>query len=126
MCVQFFKMEKEICKIYHNNFGIAFVWNLPKAAKSNKVQLVFNHLGFQLSLKEIELFAKQIEISRTSYASCGSCSLKKECKSILLETPSSLVSLAVNKEELDLLADLVNGTLFWLQLQDYLTSFSKN
>tara|TARA_R110002072_G_scaffold174802_19_gene330598 strand:- start:14746 stop:14856 length:111 start_codon:yes stop_codon:yes gene_type:complete len=36
------------------------------------------------------------------------------------------VSLAVNEKELEELDDLLNGTLFWLDLEDYLKNQSKN
>jgi hypothetical protein len=42
-------MEQEICKIYHNNIGIAFRWQSALDKASEKVQVVFNHMGFHLT-----------------------------------------------------------------------------
>jgi len=119
-------MEKEICKIYHNNIGIAFRWQAPFNNTSEKVQVVFNHMGFQLSKEEIVLFSNQVACSRASVSNCTRCAFKKDCKNILLETPSASVSLAVNEKELEQLDDLLNGTLFWLDLEDYLKTTSRN
>lgn len=119
-------MEKEICKIYHNPIGIAFRWQTPFEKASEKVQVVFNHMGFHLSKEEIELFSNQVACSRDSVSNCDRCAFKKECKNILLETPSAAVSLAVNEKELEQLDDLLNGTLFWLNLEDYLKNQCKN
>lgn len=119
-------MEQEINKIYHNNFGIAFRWESPLDRGFEKVQVVFNHMGFHLSREEVELFAHQLACSRASISNCSRCAFKKECKNILLETPSAAVSLAVNEKELEELDDLLNGTLFWLDLEAYLNSTCKN
>jgi hypothetical protein len=122
----FSAMEQEICKIYHNNIGIAFRWQSALDKASEKVQVVFNHMGFHLSREEVELFSNQVACSRESISDCSRCAFKKECKNILLETPSATVSLAVNEKELEELDDLLNGTLFWLDLEDYLKNLCRN
>tara|TARA_E500000318_G_scaffold76764_1_gene71447 strand:+ start:800 stop:1159 length:360 start_codon:yes stop_codon:yes gene_type:complete len=119
-------MEKEICKIYHNPIGIAFRWQIPFEKTSENVQVVFNNMGFHLSKEEIELFSYQVACSRESISSYDRCAFKKDCKNILLETPSASVSLAVNENELEQLDDLLNGTLFWINLKDYLKNHCKN
>lgn len=126
VALSFVIMEKEICKIYHNNIGIAFRWQSPLDRVSEKVEVVFKQIGFQLTKNEIELFSNQVACSKATLSDWSQCAFKKDCKNILLETPSALVSLVVNEKELEQLDDLLNGTLVWLDLMNYLKNMSKN
>jgi len=119
-------MENDIHKIYHNSFGIAFQWKFPEQKKKpKKVQLVFRDMGFYLSLVEIKEFynciyaTKQLETDVCCREDCD-----KRC--IMIKSPSDKVSLAVNETELLQLEDLLKGTLFQLELNDYLNHLCKN
>ena len=50
----------------------------------------------------------------------------EDCRSILLQTPSNKVSLAVSSVELGQIEDLLRGTLFQLRLNNYLVDICKN
>ena len=113
-------MEKEIYKIYHNDFGIAFQWK-SNATKRDKIQLVFRNMGFYLTAKEIRQFHENVFDARNSKG-CSCCERDCNTKSILLKTPSTKVDLAVNEKELMEVEDLIKGTLFQLDLDNYLNN----
>lgn len=117
---------KDVNTLYHNDFGIAFRWkNIPE--RLHMVQLVFRDTGFLLDKKSIQKFANQIHKSMGSQNSaCGQCDLNRSCRSILLETPMEHLTMAISLDELDQLNDLVQGTLFQLELEHYLAQLSLN
>lgn len=112
----------EILKIYDNTIGIAFKW---KHVNSNLTQIIFRDTGFHLSENEIEAFVEKIADAKQQKR-CSECKLGDKCKSILLQTPSNKVSMAVSKTELSEIEDLLRGTLFQLRLNNYLTEVCKN
>lgn len=112
----------DILKIYDNPIGIAFQW---LNTKSNLTQVVFRDTGFHLSEQEIELFIEKTADARTQ-TNCATCKLGDSCKSILLQTPSNKVSMAVSRVELGQIEDLLRGTLFQLRLNNYLLGVCKN
>ena len=111
---------QEIKQIYHNNLGTAFYWRKDNAVLFDKVQLVFREMGFYFTQLELELFKRCIEDSYTQNNCCTNCELKNKCHKFLLKTPCSQIDLAVSMEELDAVKDLVEGTLFKINLDDYL------
>ena len=116
----------EIHTIYSNAIGIAFQWQKDVAEGiTDQYQLVFRDMGFRLTLDEIKEFSNHIQESK-EYRGCSACNKDKDCKSILLRTPSFKIDLAVNKSELQEIDDLVSGTLFQLDLQQYLNKLSLN
>ncbi len=110
-----------IYKIYENNIGIAFKWT--KGAFLT--QVIFRDIGFHISKEEIETFIEEIKISR-SKANCIDCHLGKNCRSLLLKTPSNQVSVAVSLNELVDIEDLLRGVLFQLKINEYLSAICKN
>ena len=119
-------MVEDIYRIYYNEFGIAFQWKQHVNRRHfNKIQLVFRDMGFHLSSEEIKLFLKQVKAAR-QHQTCN-CEQEKQldCKNILLKTPSQYIDLAVSKKELNLIADLLKGTLFNLELNGYLNTVLK-
>jgi hypothetical protein len=117
-------MENEITKIYHNDFGIAFQWKYA-SAKQGKIQVVFRNMGFYLTLGEIKQFQKHI-IEAQQPKNCSCCKADCNGRSILLKTPSSKIDLAVNTKELTEVDDLIKGTLFQLDLNNYLNNICKS
>ncbi|WGH74884.1 hypothetical protein P8625_12475 [Tenacibaculum tangerinum] len=111
-----------ITKIYDNNIGISFHW---KENNSNLVQLIFRDIGFHLTEQEIELFLDKVTDSKLQQ-NCATCSKDKGRRSILLQTPSNKVSLAVSSAELWQIDDLLRGTLFQLRMNHYLNGLCKN
>ncbi|NER14282.1 hypothetical protein GWK08_12585 [Leptobacterium flavescens] len=110
----------DIYYIYHNEFGISFQWKRDAFRQGfNKFQLVFRDTGFYLSHEEIKLFSENIE-SAKSIKPCMNCGDSTECRNILLRTPSCRIDLAVNKQELSWIEDLVRGTLFQIQLDGFI------
>ena len=117
---------KQIEKIYGNDFGMAFFWKNENAELSDKVQLVFKEMGFCLTRSEIRTFIDCIEESATNNACCENCSVKHNCVKFLLKTPCTQIDLAVSMSELKSIQDLVGGTLFRLNLKEYLNGLGRN
>ncbi len=115
----------EIEQIYRNQFGIAFYWKKGDARKQHKIQLVFRDTGFYLTRDELTLF---LNCSReaASRGCCADCKNPSQCRSILLRTPSQNIDLAVSLPELEAINDLIEGTLFNLDLQSYLRDVCRN
>ncbi|CAM1342964.1 conserved hypothetical protein [Tenacibaculum aestuarii] len=111
-----------ITKIYDNSIGVSFYW---EENKSNLVQLIFRDVGFHLTEPEIELFLDKVTDSKLQ-RNCGTCERGKDCRSILLQTPSNKVSMAVSAIELWQIDDLLKGTLFQLRMNNYLNDICKN
>ncbi len=111
-----------IHKIYNNNIGISFKWT---HVESNLTQVIFRDTGFHLSEDELECFLEKIEDAKKQKR-CPSCKLGENCKSILLQTPSNKVSMAVSQVELGQIEDLLKGTLFQLRLNDYIADVCRN
>lgn len=121
MCRNFNKMT-DIYKIYDNNIGVSFRWI---DVNSDLTQIVFRDTGFHLSEQEIELFLEKVADAKAQKR-CATCKLGDTCKSILLQTPSNRISIAVSKIELGQIEDLLRGTLFQLRLNDYLLDLCRN
>ena len=107
-------------QIYINDFGTSFYWRKENKVILDKVQLVFREMGFYFNKLEIEQFKECIKESYTVNSECADCELKSKCYKFLLKTPYSQIDLAVTMEELEKLKDLVEGTLFKIELEDYL------
>lgn len=111
-----------IAKIYDNKIGISFRW---KDTCSNLIQIIFRDTGFHLNEDEIEAFLEKVMDSKIQ-KNCATCTKGDNCKSILLQTPSNKVSMAVSKIELGQIDDLLRGTLFQLRMNSYLEDLCKN
>lgn len=113
---------EQIIKIYDNDIGIAFKW----AHIDNDItQIIFRDTGFHLTENEIELFIDKITDAKMQ-EKCETCLRGNNCKSILLQTPSNKVSMAVSLVELGQIEDLLKGTLFQIRMNDYLNELCKN
>ena len=115
----FFEMQTTK-QIYINDFGTSFYWRKENKVILDKVQLVFREMGFYFNKLEIEQFKECIKESYSVNSECADCELKSKCYKFLLKTPYSQIDLAVTMEELEKLKDLVEGTLFKIELEDYL------
>ena len=113
---------ESIYKIYDNNIGISFRW---KEVKTNLTQIIFRDTGFHLTLEEIELFIDKICDAKVQ-KTCKNCEAADGCRSLLLQTPSSKVSMAVSHVELGQIEDLLRGTLFQIRMNNYLNDICKN
>ncbi|WP_299776453.1 hypothetical protein [uncultured Formosa sp.] len=119
-------MDQDINKIYHNAFGVSFIWNEEKPEKqSPKIQIIFRDMGFYLTYYEIIQFQKQIDYVK-SINPCGYCKGKERSRFMLLKTPCKQVDLAINALELRDIDDLITGTLFHLELDVYINDICKN
>ncbi len=107
---------EDIKIIFRNGFGISFYWK----DKRDKIQVVFRNTGFLLTLEEIKSFQKNV-LNVEAEIYCSNCNFSKTCKNLLLKTPSEKIDLAVSWEELEQVNELLGGTIFKLELQQYLT-----
>ena len=116
---------KEVEQIYFNDFGVAFHWKKNDTVLKDRIQMVFKETGFYLSENEIKDFAKLID-EACRETNCADCCHRSRCHKFLLKTPLKQVDLAVSKSELFHIKDLVEGTLFNMDLYDYITNVCKN
>jgi hypothetical protein len=117
---------REIEQIYHNTFGIAFYWKKENETILDKVQLVFKETGFYLTVSELNQFCDLIEDSMIENACCEACELKNACHKFLLKTPCVQIDLAVSMTELKSIKDLVEGSLFRIDLDEYVYGVGLN
>ncbi|SHJ25781.1 hypothetical protein [Pseudozobellia thermophila] len=120
------RLMNDIDLIYNNSFGLAFQWKRDNGHNHNKVQLVFRDTGLFVTKEELLQFSKNIRRSIKHYQMCGSCPKKETCRSILVESPVPQITFAMNTEELGNVQDLVEGTLFQLNLDNYIDSLFKD
>lgn len=121
MCQNFIILN-DILKIYNNTIGVSFQW-LHKS--SGLTQIIFRDIGFHLSEQELEVFIEKVADTKAQ-RNCAQCKIGDKCRSMLLQTPSNKVSVAVSVVELGQIEDLLRGTLFQLRLNNYLNEICKN
>ena len=109
---------EDINTLYYNSFGIAFQWKRVRLKDIKKVQLVFRNTGLFLTHTELIQFSKQVLSTFQSPNMCKDCKQNDSCKSLLLQTPSTKISLAVSYKELENIQDLVKGALVQLELEN--------
>lgn len=109
---------EDIIPIYHNNFGVAFQWKRNVAKDIFKIQLVFKDTGLLLTKSEVEKFSQNVLSTIESTHLCDTCTKNEECKAHIVQTPAPQISLAMNYEEIRSLNDLLDGTLFQLELDN--------
>lgn len=117
---------KGIKQIYYNDLGTSFYWKKENDVVMDKVQLIFRETGFYFTKDELLLFKSCIEDSFILNNCCEDCALKVQYHKFLLKTPCSQIDLAVSMEELNAMKDLVEGTLFKINLDDYLNGAGMN
>ncbi|MEW7289723.1 hypothetical protein [Aquimarina sp. 2304DJ70-9] len=114
-----------IDKIYSNKVGISFFWKREMRDAIPKVQLVFRDIGFLLNLSELKDFSDFCAITMQSQC-CADCKDPKNCRSLLLRTPSDKIDLAVSKDELDQIQELINETILKVELQNWIKGLCLN
>ncbi len=112
--------------IYINSWGTSFYWKKENNLLLDRVQLVFRETGFYLTKEELHHFNYCIQESFMLNKGCNECELKNKCHRFLLKTPCSQIDLAVSMQELHAVKDLVEGTLFKMNLNDYLEGEGRN
>lgn len=117
---------REIEQLYHNNFGIAFYWKKENETITDKIQLVFKETGFYFTVQELNHFCDLIEDSLIENACCEACELANSCHKFLLKTPCAAIDLAVSVRELKSIKDLVEGSLFRIELDEYVYGVGLN
>ncbi len=116
----------EIEKIYYNDFGMAFYWRKENETVAEKIQLIFKETGFYFSVSELKTFTCLIEDSFQKNKCCEECALKNQCHKFLLKTPCDQIDLAVSIKELSAIKDLVGGTLFKIELVNFVYGAGRN
>jgi hypothetical protein len=111
----------DLNKIYSNDIGITFKWKGLSDGHpyNNIINLVFNETGLHFNLIELYIFQQDIEKALNRPLPCES-KYPKECKSILLETPLSQLSFAMSYNDLVLMKELIEGSLFQIALSNIL------
>ncbi|MEW7277565.1 hypothetical protein ABW636_03115 [Aquimarina sp. 2201CG1-2-11] len=115
----------DIDKIYSNKIGISFFWKQEKEKTERKVQVVFKEIGFLLTVNELKDFS-EFCIHTIKSQCCNLCPRMQHCKSLLLRTPSDKIDLAVSKNELFQIHELLNATIFKVELATWVKNISLN
>lgn len=114
---------QDIHHIYHNKYGVAFQWKRNSVKDILKVQIVFRDTGLLLSKEELTQFSKNIKYTKENNSLCNDCVNNDSCKALLIDSPAPQITFAVNVKELNGIHDLVEGTLFQMNLDQYLNKF---
>lgn len=109
---------KHINIIYRNDTGITFYWK-SVAQETIKTQLIFRDTGFYFTLDQLKTFASNTLETQKQIA-CKDCPTPASCRSLLLKTPVEAVDLAVSREELDGLQDLIDQTILKIETQRFM------
>lgn len=109
-------MQKHVNQLYHNSFGVAFHWKEVQHIQKDKVQLIFRDMGFLLTAAELKNFFEAVHETKSTIHCCEHCLEEKHCRNFLLKTPVHQVDLAISLNELLYIEDLIEGTLFQLEL----------
>lgn len=109
---------KHIQIIYRNDTGISFYWKEASRAFL-KAQLVFRDTGFYFTLDELKQFAWQTQETKRQIT-CKDCPAPTSCRSLLLKTPVSAVDLAVSREELEGLQELIDQTILKMESREFM------
>lgn len=112
-------------QIYLTDFGVAFYWRKEDEVLRDRIQIVFKETGFYLSVAEIRKFSRMI-VEASEKNNCTNCSNGNRCHKFLLKTPLRQIDLAVSVRELDKIKDLIEGTLFYAELQNYINGEGLN
>ncbi len=115
-------MMDDINAIYYNNVGIAFQWKRCAAQDIKKTQLVFRDISLFLTDHELQEFSKRIDSLFTQTSLCNDCKVNKNVKSLLVNSPAPQISFVMSYHELTQVKDLIDGTLFQLNLDTMLTN----
>ena len=117
---------KEIEQVYYNEFGISFYWKKEENVLLEKIQLVFKETGLYLTVSQLKEFCEFVQLSLVQNDCCEDCVLKSDCNKFLLKTPCAEIDLAVSMTELHLIEDLVRGTLFKIQINEFINGLGRN
>lgn len=117
---------EQIHQIYLNSLGIAFYWEKEEGVIPNRIQLIFKEIGLFFTLTELKDFNYLIDESIAKNSCCEACTFKNGNCKFLLKTPMYPLDLSVSMEELKHIKDLVNGTLFKINMEIYLNGEGKN
>jgi len=109
---------KHIDIIYRNDSGISFYWKTSKYS-SIKAQVVFRDMGFYFTLDQLKAFAHLTQDTLAQYT-CKDCPAPRECRSLLLKTPSPDVDLAVSRDEVYAIQDLLDQTILRMETQQFM------
>ena len=113
-------MQMQDMKLIHDNSaGIAFFWKKGNKILNNRVQLIFRETGFYLDAQELKTFQSCITACYQNNSCCATCDLKNHCNKFLLKTPCEQIDLAVSIAELQSIEDLVQGTIFKIELESF-------
>ena len=113
----------EIKQLYYNTFGVSFYWTKEGKALSKRIQVVFKDTGLYLTAAQVLEFSELIK--ECGESRCDSCR-NTCCRKFLLKTPVPEIDLAVDQCELLQIKDLIDGTLFRIDLFNYLNKEGLN
>ncbi|QDO94403.1 hypothetical protein FNB79_10665 [Formosa sediminum] len=109
--------------IYSNNYGGCY--NVSSAPNSKKVlQLVIDTVGIFMTKEDLSSLLTVI-LQEPAPCTCNNCSGER-CNKIWCSNPLLDICLKVDKQKIELLEDLIRGTLFILEIDKTLDEYRLN
>ena len=108
----------KVNKLHANKFGIAFTEKADDSLEK-KINILFNNTVLTFNEVELNIFLQDIE-NTLSFSSPGSGKYTRYYKSNILETPVYQLRYVMSYNDLELIKDLVKGTLFQIELSGML------
>lgn len=112
---------RDITKLYHNEFGISFVWKYRVKRNRDLIELVFRETGLSLRYSDLKIMYTAVKSEMEKSSLCVDCANNKTCKPLLLKVPNVNVSFAMSYIEMTNMLDLIKGTLFQLDLNELIS-----
>jgi len=116
---------EDIKELYSNKIGVTFLWETKDKGHLhyNKINIVFNNTALHFDRDELELFLQNIEKSLLRPEYCNK-NLPRQSKSMLLDTPLRQLSFAMSYNDLSLMKDLIQKTLFEIDFLNILKALN--
>lgn len=112
---------EEIDKIYSNQMGITFFWKneIDAYIENKRVNIIFSNVALLFNIIELNLFLQDIENSlyRNSFLEDKH---RRYYDSIVLETPINQLRFILSYNDLSLLKDLIERTIFDIEVSNML------
>lgn len=115
-------MKEDISTLYHNDFGMSFKWVDDLNNNDNNIRIIFRLACLYVSITQIKSLLCEVNstLNKAETSYCNDCELNSSCKSLLMHIPNSDVSFAMSHIEMEQMKELLEGTLFQIELQNFL------
>ncbi len=110
-------MLNQVHTIYKNTIGMSYQWN-SFFDPSLPIQLKIA----EVSIYDLKDFLNALQNTSSLNCKCTTCDRNSRCKAIQFKQGQTEIKIRVNANELNDICDLIQGTLFQLELTDLLST----